>query len=57
MEAIARFFGTLHGEFGRDFVVGVSDAQTGIAEDLYCIAGSSPDLKMLAWVIGLGPTH
>ena len=57
MEAIARFFGTLHGEFGRDFVVGVSDAQTGIAEDLYCIAGSSPDLKMLARVIGLGPTH
>jgi hypothetical protein len=37
VEAIARFFGNLHGEFGRDFVVGISDAQTGIAEDLYCI--------------------
>ena len=45
-----RFFGNLHGEFGRDFVVGISDAQTGIAEDLYCIADSSPDLEMLARV-------
>ena len=35
VEAIARFFGNLHGEFGRDFVIGIGDAQTGIAEDLY----------------------
>jgi hypothetical protein len=27
-------FGNLHGEFGRYFVIGVSDARTGIAEDL-----------------------
>src|SRR5215831_3849086 len=48
VEAIARFLGNLHGEFGRDFVVDISDAQTGIAEDLYCIADSWPDLEMLA---------
>src|SRR5262249_38875905 len=57
VEVIARFFGNLHGEFRRDFVVGISDAQTGIAEDLYCIADSSPDLEMLARVIGLRPIH
>jgi len=56
VEAIACFFGNLHGEFGRDFVVGISDAQIGIAEDLYCIADSSPDLEMLAQVIGLPPS-
>ena len=57
VEAIARFLGNLHGEFGRDFVVGIGDAQTGIAEDLYCIADGSPDLEMLARLLGLGPIH
>jgi hypothetical protein len=57
VEAIARFFGNLRGGFGLDFVVGISDAQTGIAEDLYCIADGSPDLKKLARVIGLRPVH
>jgi hypothetical protein len=57
VEAIARFLGSLHGEFGRDFVIGIGDVQTGIAEDLYCIADSSPDLEMLARVIGLGSIH
>jgi hypothetical protein len=57
VEAIARFLGNLHREFGRDFVVGIGDAQTGIAQDLYCIVDSSPDLEMLARVIGPGPIH
>jgi hypothetical protein len=57
VEAIARFLGNLHEEFGRAFVIGVGDAQTGIAEDLFCVADSSPDLEMLARVIGLGPIH
>jgi len=57
VEAIARFFGNLHEEFGRDFVIDIGDAQTGIAEDLYWIADGSPDLKMLAQVIGLHPIH
>jgi hypothetical protein len=57
VEAIARLLGNLHEEFGRDFVIGIADAQTGIAEDLYWIADGSPDLKMLARVIGLHPIH
>ena len=57
LEAIARFLGNLHEEFRRDFVIGVGDAQTGMAEDLYWIADASPDLKMLAQVIGLRPIH
>ena len=52
VEAIARFFGNLHGEFGRDFVIGIGDAQTGIAE--ICIDDSSPDLEKLARIVGLG---
>jgi hypothetical protein len=57
VEAIACFLGNLHGEFGRDFVVGIGDAQTGIAEDLYSIADNSPDLDKLARIIGPGPIH
>ena len=57
VEAIARILGNLHEEFRRDFVIGVGDAQTGMAEDLYWIADASPDLKMLAQVIGLRPIH
>jgi len=34
-----------------------SDAQTGIAEDLYWIADGSPHVKMLARVIGLRPVR
>src|SRR5262245_53078854 len=53
VEAIARFLGTLHEEFGRNFVIGIADNQTGIAEDLYGIVDSSPDLDKLAAIIGL----
>jgi hypothetical protein len=57
VEAIACFLGTLHGEFGRDFVIGISDNQTGVVEDLYDIADSSPDLEVLGRVIGRSPSH
>jgi hypothetical protein len=52
VEAIARFLGTLHEEFGRDFVIGITDNQTGIGEDLYSIDDSSPDAEKLAEIIG-----
>ena len=52
VEAIARFLGTLHEEFGRDFVIGITDNQTGIGEDLYSIDDGSPDLEKLAEIIG-----
>jgi hypothetical protein len=54
VEAIAGFLGTLHEEFGRDFVIGIADNQTGIGEDLYSIDDSSPDLEKLAQIIGVG---
>jgi hypothetical protein len=52
VEAIARFLGTLHEKFGRDFVIGIADNQTGISEDLYSIDDSSPDVEKLAEIIG-----
>jgi hypothetical protein len=52
VEAIARFLGTLHEEFGRDFLIGITDNQTGIGEDLYSIDDSSPDVEKLAEIIG-----
>jgi len=54
VEVIARFLGNLHAEFGCDFVIGIGDAQTGIAEDLYWIDDSSPDLEKLTRIVGLG---
>jgi len=57
VEAIAHFLGNLHRAFGRDFVVGIGDAETGTTEDLYCISDSSPDLEIMARVIGQGPIH
>ena len=41
------FLGNLHGEFGRDFVVGISEAQTGIAET--CIALPTARLTWKCW--------
>jgi hypothetical protein len=54
VEAIARLLSSLHGKFGVDFVIGIADDHTGIAEDLYWIDDSSPDLEKLARIIGLG---
>ena len=54
VEAIARFLGSLRAEFGCDFVIGIGDAETGIAEDLYWIDDGSPDLEKLARIVGLG---
>jgi hypothetical protein len=54
VEAIARFLASLHGEFDVEFVIGIANAHTGIAEDLYWIDDSSPELEKLARIIGLG---
>jgi len=54
---MACFLANLHEDCGRDFVIGIGDAQTGIAEDLIWIADSSPDPEMLARLIGLGSIH
>lgn len=54
VEMIARFMGRLHALFRRDFVIGVCDNVTGIAEDLYFVESDVPDLSKLRRVVGTG---
>ncbi|MBN6207502.1 hypothetical protein JYK21_13595 [Ralstonia pickettii] len=54
VETIARFMGRLHALFRRDFVIGVSDNVTGMAEDLYFVESDVPDLSKLRDVVGTG---
>ena len=56
VEAIAEFLATLHREFGRDFIIGLADTQTGITEDLFDVSTDSPDLGKLRSIIGVGDT-
>ena len=63
VEVIAQFLSKLHAEFGRDFVLGIADEGSGVAEDLFFIETPDPDLKMLRSIIGAinlaiaGPSH
>ena len=54
VEAIAQFLGTLHQQFGRDFIIGIADSQTRITEDLFDVSTHSPDLVQLRAIIGVG---
>lgn len=54
VEAIAQFLGTLHREYGRDFVIGIADAETHITEDLFYVTTDSPDLGELRAIIEFG---
>jgi hypothetical protein len=54
VEAVAQFLGALHRECGRDFIIGIADAQTGVTEDLFVVSTDSPDLGRLRAVIGVG---
>src|SRR2546426_9594514 len=53
VEAVARFLGTLHSECGRDFIIGIADAETGITDGLFTVAIDSPDLSKLRALIGV----
>src|SRR5262245_17591847 len=44
VETVGQFLGTLHREFGRDFIIGISDTQTGITHDLFDVSTNAPDL-------------
>jgi hypothetical protein len=57
VEAIARLLGRLHAEFGRDFIIGIADTNTGIAEDLFGVSTGSPNLNELRAIIGVGETE
>lgn len=54
LEVIVRFMGRLHSLFSRDFVIGVCDNVTGVAEDLYFVESDVPDLGKLRDVVGTG---
>lgn len=53
VEVIAQFLSRLHTEFGRDFVLGIADEGSGVAEDLFFIETPDPDLKILRSIIGV----
>lgn len=54
VEVVARFLGTLHREFARDFVIGMANTQTGITEDLFHVSTDAPDLGSLRTILGVG---
>jgi hypothetical protein len=54
VEAVAQFLGVLHRDCGRDFIIGIADAETGVTEDLFDVSTDSPDLGRLRAIIGVG---
>jgi len=44
----------LHREYGRDFFIGIGNAETGITDDLFYVSTASPDLARLRAIIGVG---
>lgn len=55
VERIARFMGRLHGQFKRDFIIGIADVGSGISEDLFAVESDVPDLALLRKIIGVKP--
>ena len=55
-EAIVVYLGTLATQTKREFVVGVSDAESGITEDLFYIGGTDVDFEQLCTILGV-PTN
>ena len=53
VDAIAQFLGTLHGKYGRSSIIGITNAETGISEDLFYISIGLPDLGKLRAIIGV----
>lgn len=53
VEAIVLLMRRLRSEFGRDFVLGIGDNQTGFSEDLFFINSDEPDLRQLRAMIGV----
>ena len=52
VEAIALFLSELSKESGWEFILGLANNETGIAEDIFDISAAEPDLKLLRRVIG-----
>jgi hypothetical protein len=56
LETTVQFLSELRSEFAKDFVLGVADSETVIAEDLFWASTSPLDLDRLRRIIGVGDT-
>ena len=54
VEAVALFLADMTTTTGRQFVIGIDDAERGFNEDLFSIATPDVDLTLLRAVIGVG---
>ena len=54
VEAVVQFLGELHGEFGREFVLGIADVETGIADDMFFVSTAAPNVEELRQWLGVG---
>ncbi|SRR6266852_6984234 len=54
VEAVAQFLGELHGEFGREFVLGIGDVETGITDDMFFVSTTAPNVEELRRRLGVG---
>jgi hypothetical protein len=55
VEQVARIVGQVVVGSGRQFVIGISNSNTGVSEDLFDVENSDPDLAELRAIIGVGP--
>lgn len=53
VEKIVSLLPELHGQFGRTFVIGFGDNDSGISEDLYFIDADEPNLQQLRAMFGV----
>lgn len=52
IERVVARLAQLHSKFGRDFVIGIADIASGVADDLFHIESETPDLGKLRLLIG-----
>lgn len=53
VEAVAQFLGGLHGELGREFVLGIGHAETGVNDDVFFILTTVPNVEELRRKLGV----
>ncbi|MEK7952538.1 hypothetical protein [Luteolibacter soli] len=57
VEEIAITCNELARDYARPFVIGISDQETGIADDLFFLDGGAIDIERLRAIIGIGVTE
>jgi hypothetical protein len=53
LESLVRELAALHAQVGRNFVVGIYDSESGVAEDLFFVDSESPSIQSLREIIGV----